>query len=328
MTLHIGMVGTGWFSRKHADHLSKMVGVRVQSICGTSKEKADDMAASYEGAKGYGQIKEMLDTEQLDAVYVCVPPMSHGDIETELIDRNIPFLVEKPLGVDLNEPKLILSQMEKTSLITSVGYHFRYKQSVKRLKESIGNQTIGLVSGQWMGPMPEVAWWRKQEGSGGQFIEQTTHIFDLLRYVAGEVDEVFAFHANRVNHKKYDHVTVADVGTVSFKMKSGVIATISNTCILPNGISQVGLTLFTDQGIIDWQPDRLSIIEPNGSKVEELGSDNPYIKESEAFLHAVRTGDTSGILSDYRDAYQTQVVTCAALESALKGVPIKIEHLG
>lgn len=324
MTLRIGLVGTGWFSRIHAENISKLDGVKVQAICGTSKEKAEEMAADFEGAKGYGQFTEMLASERLDAVYICVPPMAHGEIEKELIDRKIPFLVEKPLDVGIEEPKLILDQIKNTSLITSVGYHFRYKQSVIKLKESLDNKTIGLVSGQWMGDMPEVAWWRKQERSGGQFIEQTTHIVDLLRYVAGEVDEVFAFYGNRVNHKKYDQVTVADVGTVSLKMKSGVVATIANTCILPKGVSQIGLSFYTDQGIIEWQPDRLNIVDPSGSKVEDVSSDNPYIKESEAFLHAVRTGDTSGILSDYNDAYQTQLVTYAALESALTGVPIKI----
>lgn len=48
MTLKIGMIGTGWFSRKHADILSKMDGVQIQAICGTSKEKAADMASDYE----------------------------------------------------------------------------------------------------------------------------------------------------------------------------------------------------------------------------------------------------------------------------------------
>jgi len=53
------------------------------------------MAADFEGAKGYGQFIEMLTSERLDAVYICVHPMAHGEIEKELIDRKIPFLVEK-----------------------------------------------------------------------------------------------------------------------------------------------------------------------------------------------------------------------------------------
>lgn len=324
MTLHIGMIGTGFFSKMHADILSEMADVSIQSICGTTKEKAENMAADFEGAKGYSDLIEMLDATKLDAVYICVPPMAHGEIEKELIARNIPFLVEKPLAADKETAASIIAQLKDTSLITSAGYHFRYKQSVQRLKERLESTTVGLISGQWMGDMPQVYWWRKQESSGGQFIEQTTHIVDLLRYTAGEIDEVYAFYGNRVNHNNFKGVTVADVGTVSLKLKSGVVATISNTCILPGGVGNVGMNFFTDKGMVDWQPDQLTITEQSGTKTEELASDNPYRKESESFLHAVRTGDTSAILSDYLDAYQTHLVTCAALESSRKGMPIKI----
>ncbi|MCC3355855.1 Gfo/Idh/MocA family protein [Bacillus sp. REN16] len=324
MTLKIGLVGTGWFSKMHAGLLSKMDGVKVQAICGSSKEKAELMAMDFNGINGYGRLNEMLEEEKLDAVYICVPPFAHGEIEHELIERGIPFLVEKPLGVDLQTPTSILNEIKKKSLITSVGYHFRYSQSVQHLKEEIENHTIGLISGYWMGGMPKVSWWRNQETSGGQFIEQTTHIVDLLRYIAGEVDEVYAAFGNRVMKEKFDNVTVHDIGCVTMKLKNGVVAQISNSCILPEGVSQVNMTYFTDKGMVTWQPDQVTISASTSKMQKTFRSGNPYLLESEAFLHAVRTGDTSRILSDYHDAFRTQMVTSRALESALSGLPVKI----
>jgi myo-inositol 2-dehydrogenase/D-chiro-inositol 1-dehydrogenase len=325
MSLQVGLVGTGSFSKLHADILSKMDGVTVRSICGTTKEKAVNMAIDFQEANGYSDFNDMLDAEKLDAVYICIPPMAHGAIEKELIRRRIPFFVEKPLGADQSIVDSIVTNLKGTSLITSVGYHFRYKQSVKRLRETIENKQIGLVTGHWMGDMPEVAWWRKQEGSGGQFIEQTTHIVDLLRYLAGEVDEVYASYANRVMDKKLAGVTVADVGNVTMKLKNSIVVSLSNTCILPSGMSKIGMSIYTDQGMIDWEPDHVSMTETTGKKEEKIDLDNPYVKESEAFIHAVRTGDTSGILSDYFDAYKTHEVTFAALESSRTGLPVKIK---
>ncbi|MFN7250358.1 MAG: Gfo/Idh/MocA family protein [Anaerobacillus sp.] len=324
MALRIGVVGTGWFSKMHASLLSKMDDVHVQAFCGSSKEKAEKFASSFSGAKGYGNLNEMLDKEQIDAVYICVPPLVHGEIEKMLIEYGIPFLVEKPIGNDIAIPNSILAEVKKKSLITSVGYHFRYKPSVQLLKQKLENQSLGMISGYWMGEMPQVGWWRKQECSGGQFIEQTTHIVDLLRYVAGEVVEVYAAYGNRVCQNLYEEVSVHDVGTVTMKLKSGVVATISNTCILPKGVWQMNMAFFTDQGVMTWEPDRLTITESSGKKVEELNSSNPYLQESEAFLYAVRTGDRSKILSDYNDAFLTQTITCQALESANTGLPIKI----
>ena len=73
MTLQIGIIGTGWFSKVHADILTRMEGVRVASVCGTTLEKAEAMASVYD-ATGYDNLEHMLDGEKLDAVYICVPP--------------------------------------------------------------------------------------------------------------------------------------------------------------------------------------------------------------------------------------------------------------
>ncbi|WP_334072274.1 MULTISPECIES: Gfo/Idh/MocA family oxidoreductase [Paenibacillus] len=324
MELNIGIIGTGWFSKVHGDILAGMDGVRVAAILGTSGAKAEEMASRYPGARGYAGLTDMLDREKLDAVYICVPPMAHGEIESELIGRGIPFLVEKPVGTNLDTPSEILGKLEDKPLIHAVGYHFRYKATIQMLKERMAGQTLAMALGTWMGDMPQVSWWRRQEGSGGQFIEQTTHIVDLLRYLAGEVEEVYATYANRVVHTQFEQVGVPDVGTVTLKLRSGAIANISNTCALPGGVGEVGLKLYTGAGMLDWNPDRLNIIG-TGEKTSYTIGDSPYLKENEAFIHALRTGDTSGILSDYADAVKTQRVTCAALESASAGKPVRIE---
>lgn len=323
MTLNIGIVGTGWFSKVHGDILAETEGVRVAAACGTSMDKANALASRYPGAKGYDSLTAMLDSERLDAVYLCIPPMSHEGVETELIARGIPFLVEKPLGVNLDGPRRILEQLRQSPVMTSVGYHFRYKQSVAQLKELLQGQTIGMALGAWMGSMPGVGWWRKQEGSGGQFIEQTTHLVDLLRYTAGEVEEVYAAYGDRIVKGQHEGVTVPDVGTVTLKLSSGAIANISNTCVLPGAVGEIGLSFYTEQGILAWDPDKLEV-KNNGMSTSYSSTDNPYAAETAAFIHAVRTGDASRIRSDYADAVRTQAVTCAALESSLSGKPVPV----
>ena len=324
MTIKVGMIGTGYFSMFHAKILTKLVGVKLTSICGTSLEKAELMASKFTDVKGYGELEEMLDANHLDAVYICVPPMSHGEIELELIKRGIPFLVEKPLGNDMEIPTTILTEIKEKSLITSVGYHYRYSESITKLKELINSQKVGIVLGKYMGDMPKVQWWRNQSSSGGQFIEQTTHIVDLLRYICGEVDEVYSVFGDRILPAKDDSVTVADVGTVSMKLRNGVVTNIANTCILPAGVGKSGITLFTDQGMFDWSPGKL-VVTMKDSTTEYVDTMNPYQTESEAFIHAVRTGDASGILSDYEDSFKTHQVTSAALKSAMEESSIRLK---
>ncbi len=323
MTIRVGIIGTGYFGMFHANILTDLVGVKLISILGTNLKKAEQMASSFTDVKAYDELTDMLDATNLDAVYICVPPMAHGEIEFELIKRGIPFLVEKPLGNNIEIPTIISNEIKKKSLITSVGYHYRYSESITKLKELIHSEKVGIVLGQYMGAMPQVQWWRNQSSSGGQFIEQTTHIVDLLRYICGEVNEVYSVFGNEVLSAKDDSITVADVGTVTMKLRSGVVANITNTCILPESVGKLGLTLYTDQGIFEWSPGKL-IVTKKDSTSEFVDTLNPYQKESEAFIHAVRTGDTSRILSNYEDSLLTHQVTFAALKSSSEKSVIRI----
>lgn len=321
--LHIGIIGTGGFSKMHAKILSEMEDVQIQAVCGTSKAKAEEFASAYSIPSSYESVSEMLDAERLDAVYILVPPMSHGEFEMQLIERGIPFFVEKPLGVNVEQPYQILTELRKKPLITSVGYHFRYTDTVSQMKQLLSRQNVGMITGNWMGNMPQVAWWRDQERSGGQFIEQSTHLVDILRFCVGEIDEVYALYGNQVMHKQFDGVTAADVGTVTLKFHSGVIANISNTCVLPDGLGKVGITCYTQEGMLEWDTERLKLIEAHAtSEIKKMV--NPYLVENEAFIHALKTGDTVRILSDYEDAFKTQQVTVAALKSAKSGLPVRM----
>lgn len=323
MAIKIAVIGTGWFGKKHAELLARMDGVQIVGFQGTSIEKAEEAARPYAGAKGFADSQALLDQTKPDAVYVTVPPMAHGAIEAALIERGIPFLVEKPLAADVETPARILRQLREKPVLHSVGYHIRYRSTVDVLKRKLQGSTIGMVAGGWMGGMPGVYWWRNQAMSGGQFVEQTTHFVDLLRYTAGEIEEVYAAFANRKLHETVDGFTVTDVGTVTLKLAGGAVASISNACLLPDGAARADMVFYTDKGIFDWDQEKLKVTGSEGAS-EFTNEYDPYRKENEAFLHAVRTGDASQIRSNYEDAWRTHLVTMAANESARTGRPVKL----
>ncbi|MEH7495608.1 Gfo/Idh/MocA family protein [Neobacillus niacini] len=320
--MKVGIIGTGWFAKTHAAILGDMDGVEVTAFCGTSIEKAEKEARNWSNAMGYSNVDEMLEKQKLDAVYICVPPMAHGSIEFSLIERNIPFFIEKPLGID-EQPLEIAKRIEENGLITSVGYHWRYKETTKKALSLLQNRKVGMALGYWMGDMPMVPWWRDVTKSGGQFVEQTTHIVDLLRFLCGDITEVYAAYSSKIMQEKVEGTTASDVGSVTMKLENGMVATISNTCILTNS-SKVGLDLFTEEGIIELRNEHLREIK--GKQIlEHKEQVNPYIAENKIFLEAVKTGNPAGILSDYKDSLKTHTVTIAANRSAISGQPIKLE---
>lgn len=320
--MRIGWIGTGSFTRFHFQLLSRMEGVDVRAVCGTGLDKAERFAADWPNASAYDRVDRMLDETPLDAVYVCVPPMAHGPIEESLIERGIPFFVEKPVGLDMDTPSRIARRVAEKGLITSVGYHFRYSESTDKLLEVLRETKPGMAAGYWMGSMPKVAWWRNLSLSGGQIIEQTTHMADLLRYALGEIEEVYAAFAGTIMHELEPGVTVPDTGHVTLKFAGGLVASLSNTCVLPEA-GRIGLSVYTRDGVVEWNRNSLIFAKPQ-QQVEYKFAANPYEKEHAAFLHAVRTGDRSQIRSPYEDALRTQAVTVAAVRSAETGQPVKL----
>ena len=323
MAVKLGFIGTGGIANYHLKNLVQMDDVNVVSFYDVNLQRAQKAAGEHAGAKAYASIDDMLDAGGLDGVYVCVPPLAHGDTEFKLIERSLPFLVEKPLGIDRGIPGEIARKAAGSKLLTAVGYHWRYDQSTALAKEALAGSQPGMALGYWMGGMPMVPWWRVRSGSGGQFVEQTTHIVDLLRYLCGEVREVYAAYGLQVMDKQVPGTDVADVGTVTLKLANGMVATISNTCLLPVG-HHVGLDIYTDLGVLELRSGGLRELTPEGERLRK-NKTNPYFVEDEAFIHALRTGDSSRILSDYADALRTHEVTIAANESAISGKPVSLE---
>lgn len=322
--MKLGFIGTGGVAKGHIANLATIEGAKITAFCDLQLERAEAAAREWTDAKAYSGIADMLDDQKLDAAFVCLPPMAHGEAERALIERGIPFLVEKPLGVDNELPRQLAAQIAEKGLITSVGYQWRYIQSLDEAKQFLDSSRIGMSLGYWLGGMPKVPWWRVQHLSGGQFVEQTTHITDMLRYLCGEVIEVYAAYGHRVMHELEEGTNVADVGTVTMKLANGSVATISNTCLLPVG-HKTGLNVYTEQGVVE--------VQVNGSRIIRNKEDasapfaltpNSRVFEDIAFLDAVRTGDQTLIKSSYADSLKTHEVTVAANLSASTGKPVKL----
>jgi len=323
MTVRIGFIGTGGIAQHHMNQLLQIEDVRIACGYDTSSETLIKASKRFEFTP-YDDLDKMLDSEVLDCVYICVPPFAHGEIEKKVIERNLPFLVEKPIGINLDTVKEILSLIEKRGIIVSVGYHWRYMDITKEAKELISPEKIGMVLGYWMGGLPMVPWWRRKEQSGGQFVEQTTHIVDLARFIVGDVEEVYALFDRRLVFD-VEGMNVPDVGTVNLKFKNGVIGNISNTCALNFGYT-VGLHIYGRNIVIEVLGNKL-VINEQGKKIEKQARLNPSLEEDRIFINAVKTKDPSCILSTYRDAAKTLAVTLSAWDSAGENSVVKVPEI-
>jgi len=319
MPVRVGFVGAGGIANAHMNALQVVEDVQIAAVCDVAKERAESAAARFV-ARAYGDHREMLDAEKLDALYVCVPPFAHEDQELIAASKGIHLFVEKPVAVTIEKAREIRESIRRSGIIAAVGYHWRYQSNTDRAREILQGKQIGMVLGYWLGGFPGVAWWRRMEQSGGQMVEQTTHIFDLARYLCGDVTEVYAAYANR-SSKDIPEFNIHDVGAATLKFASGAIGAMSNTCLLSVPYT-VGLHVIAKDLVVEIHGD-LRVIEPGHTEAFTSGV-NAMQEENRAFIEAVRTGNTSGIRSTYDDAVKTLAVTLACNESAATGKPVTV----
>jgi len=82
--------------------------------------------------------------------------------------------------------------------------------------------------------------------SGGQMVEQTTHIMDMARYLAGDIVQVQAFETRQVMHHKVENCNVADAAVANLVFENGAVGTISNTCMLEGRGGESSLRVMAD----------------------------------------------------------------------------------
>lgn len=320
MPVEVGFIGTGNIANQHLNSLDKIGEARVVAVYDPAIERAEQVAKRF-GAKVYADHRALIEQSGIQALYVCVPPYIHEDQEVLAAQRGIHLFIEKPVAVTEAKARSVLAAIKESGIISCTGYHWRHSPLTDRAKELLQGKMIGMVQGYWHGGMPGVSWWRRRDQSGGQFVEQTTHIVDLARYLVGDVRRVSAeFAVRALGH--VDNFTVWDVGTVNLVFENGVVGNISTSCMLGQAYT-TGLHVLCQGLVIEEWSNTLRVLQP-GQLQEYRANDNPYLIEDRVFIEAVRTGDRSAIRAPYVEAVKTLLVTLAATQSAETGQPVDV----
>ncbi|MCD6221984.1 Gfo/Idh/MocA family oxidoreductase [bacterium] len=324
MKVKVAFIGCGGIAGVHIDSLSKMEDVEFVSFCDVVEEKAKQRAEQF-GGNVYTDYKKMLDEVEIDACYICVPPFAHEEQEEFCIEKNIPFFVEKPIHLDLNKAKEISEKVKEKNLITSTGYQDRYQDIIAYIKPFFKEGNLGIFAGWWVGGMPGIYWWRRKEMSGGQIVEQTTHIYDMTRYLIGEPVEVFAVKRKGLM-KDVENYNVEDASAVDIYFDNGVVGTIFSGCFVKIAGGKVGIDFYFSDKFVEYT-EREKVVINYGNKIEEIYEDSLKIipKEDRTFIDAVKTKNSSSIKSTYEDAVKTLVFTFAANKSIETGKVEKVE---
>jgi predicted dehydrogenase len=185
------------------------------------RERLEEFGRRF-GVRGlYQDYDEMLRRERPEIVCVATHPGSHAAIvESAVRNGARAIFCEKPMALDLADCDRIIAACESHGVLLSVNHSRRWYPIFRHAAELLASGEIGeLISmtGYCQGGKPSPAWQSEFEGP---LLHDATHLFDLMRLYAGDV-EWLAATALRRKHTAYP---VEDDSTALLRFRSGVTA--------------------------------------------------------------------------------------------------------
>ena len=192
--MNIGIIGTGRHGSRYAHHIVDDFNDLHLSAIARRSEEGREQASGW-GARHYRDYRELIESDQVDAVIAAVPPVHNRDIAEWCSRENKPLLLEKPLAVSSSEGEEIVSTMKKTGTPLTVGQTLRYNPVVGLLRAKLSsqgrlhtfyaNQRLEPSTLQWLD--------NPDEAGGGITFHIAVHVFDALHYITGlQVRKVLA----------------------------------------------------------------------------------------------------------------------------------------
>jgi predicted dehydrogenase len=317
--MRAAFVGAGGIAGNYLETLDGIEAADVVAVCDLVEERARD-AADPRGAAVFTDVEALFREANFDALFVCVPPFAHGDPERLAAERDLDLFVAKPVARTVETGAELASVLAQSDGITQVGYMWRYADAVDRARGILDGRDLGLLDGRvWVG-VPPADWWGTESRSGGQVVEQATHVYDLLRYLGGDVERATGTGGRPLDTRAVDF---EDVTSVSLTHAGGAVGHVSTTCAAPDAGYSLDLIAEDCRLHLDCLANELEGVVDDEA-VNFTGERDGYARQVEAFVAASDAGDPGRVRCDYADGLETLRTTVAAVEAARSDAAVEV----
>jgi predicted dehydrogenase len=316
--------------REHASILSSSAAADLAVCCDTNIDAA---AAVPPGCAFTTSLDEALDVPGLEAAFIATPPSNHLPALRAAVERNLAVFCEKPIADSLTDAELISTLARHAVRPVVIGHMFRFEPRYRSIHEAISAGRLGrMIHLSVRGYTPDFEG-RQLAGRTTLAVENGIHGIDVLRWMGGEIERVYA-EASRAAPPEL-HTEDAIAATVRFA--SGAIGTLESDWALPSvtGLLSVdSLTVVGGSGVawVDERDSGAAIFSagaapefPRRMPAYRDPAASPYglyRMEDEYFLAAVRDGRPWPLTVG--DAEAALRVALAINRSIVEGRPVGV----
>jgi myo-inositol 2-dehydrogenase/D-chiro-inositol 1-dehydrogenase len=315
--------------------MTSLPNATIVAVADYHKESAVKLAAQYGIPLATDDHMEAIQADGVDAVIIASSTDTHAPFIIDAAKAGKHIFCEKPIAAELDKIDEALAAVDEAGVQLQIGFNRRFDPTFARIKQAIDTGSIGvphLLHVISRDPAPPPIDYVKV--SGGIFFDMMIHDFDMVRFLFGDVTEVYARGAVLVDDAIGEAGDI-DTAVVSLQFASGAIGTIDNSRQAVYGYDQ-RVEAFGSEGSAsntNLYPDAVTI--SNGTRVERASLPLnfflerymvSYQNELVAFVDAVENGSPVPV-SGY-DGRVPVVMAMAAKKSLIENRPVKLSEIG
>lgn len=322
-------------SAHHARAVEQLDGARLVGIASRTRERAEQLAAEFR-VPVQGSAAGIFRDPEVQLVIICTLPDSHSSLALQAARSGKHVLVEKPIDISLESAERMVQECRKAGVVLAVVSQKRFTDGARYLHDAILQRRLGSLlqadayvkwyrDGAYYGRPGKGAW--SVEG-GGSLINQTIHLVDLLRWMAGPIERLRCEWQLSAAHQ----IESEDNATALLRYKNGAIGVVQGSTSFYPGFPErleihgnEGSAITEGDYLKSWhikdssvppppqelfQKSRVGASQPMDISVE------PFRRQLENVIGAIRSG--SQPLVSGEEGLETLRVVLAMYESARK----------
>jgi len=177
----------------HAGALDACEGVKITAGCDIDQKRVESFGKKWGVNRLYTDYKKLLENEKPEILCIASWSYTHCDMVLHAVDCGVrAILCEKPIALSLSDARKMVDACKRSGVILSVNHERRWDATYIKVRDMLASGEIGelrTIIGNVLTGNPVIkksdADYRKL--GGGPLLHDGTHLFDIMRFIAGDV---------------------------------------------------------------------------------------------------------------------------------------------
>ena len=284
----LGFIGAGSFTTRMLLPLLPGSGLTKKAIVSSTGVTASHAARKFGFETSSSNISDVLDREDIDAVFVTTRHNSHASIVCRALESGKHVFVEKPLAMSDSELEMVRDRMEEyPDKCLMVGFNRRFSPHtvalMNWLESTPGPRAIVMTVN--AGEIPKEHWTQDPEIGGGRVLGEACHFIDLSRMLArSPMVEIQAMALDR------GEGSLGDCVSLTMKFQNGSIATVHYLANGSKSFPKERVEVFAGGNVFCCENFRVSKMIGGNKKFKTSKQDKGHRHAIEAFINAIKNG--------------------------------------